>query len=196
MISFDQIAEQLDNKELLAMLGQKVGAKPEQVQMVAKMGLPTIMEALNRNSNDSAGAESLLMALDGHSGSDLSDLSGFLGGVDMDDGAKVLGHILGNKTSNIESRMGQKAGLGKDQVAGLLMQFAPLVLSFLGNKKKEEGLNEGGLSDLTAGLSGLFGSGGNSGGTGNLLSLATSLLDKDDDDDDGGLLGGLLGKLF
>lgn len=196
MSTFEQLAKQLDQDDILAQLGQKVGAKPEQVQMVAKMGLPTIMEALNRNTNDATGAQSLLKALDGHSGSDLSDLSGFLGGIDMEDGAKVLSHILGNKTSTIESRMGQKSGLGQDQVASLLMQFAPLILSFLGNKKQEDGLNESGLSDLTSGLSGLFAGGGN-GGAGDLLSLATSLLDKDDDDDnDGGLLGGLLGKLF
>ena len=200
MASFETLLKQLESSDMLEKLGDSVGAKPDQVKKAAQLSLPTLMEAMNRNTNDKDGAESLSSALDAHKGVDLDDLSGFLNGVDVDDGAKILGHVLGDKEDSVEKSIAKKTGLDKGQIVGLLVKFAPLLLSFLGNKKEEENLDADGVSGLTSTLSGLFGGGGSSsggllsGGASGLLGLASNLLDgKDDDDDDDG--GGLLSTL-
>ncbi len=200
MISFESVMKQLENSDVLEQLGKSVGAKPAQVKKVAQLGLPTLMEAMNRNTNDTKGAESLSSALDSHKGVDLSDVAGFLNNVDTNDGSKIVGHVLGDKNTQIQKSIAKKTGLNVSQIGSLLIKFAPLLLSFLGNKKEEENLDSGGVSGLTGTLAGLFGGGGgqSSGGGigGSLLGMASSFLDgKDDDDDDNGGGGGLLESL-
>ena len=202
MTSFESVMKQLENSDVLAQLGKSVGAKPDQVKKVAQLGLPTLMEAMNRNSNDKKGAESLSSALDSHKGVDLSNIVGFLSSVDTKDGSKIVGHVLGDKNTQIQKSIAKKTGLNVSQIGGLLVKFAPLLLSFLGNKKEEENLDSGGVSGLTGTLAGLFGGGGQSSGGaigGSLLGMASSFLDgKDDDDDDngGGSLLDTIGGLF
>ncbi len=62
----DLITSQLNNPDVLNQLGGKVGASPEQVQKLAQLGLPTMLEALNRNTSNPEGAQSLAGALDKH----------------------------------------------------------------------------------------------------------------------------------
>jgi hypothetical protein len=158
------------------------------------------MEALNRNSNTEEGAAALNDALDAHKsgGSSVADM---LQNVDMKDGEKILGHIFGNKSDSVAKSISNKTGLDKSQIVKLLIQFAPVIMNFLGDQKEEEELDAGGISGLTSTLSGLFGGGSSSGssggGAGSLLSLASSFLDDGDDEDDGGMdLLGALGGLF
>ena len=56
MISFESIVKQLGGTDVLKQLGASVNASPEQVKKVAQLGLPTLMEAMNRNTNDKKGA--------------------------------------------------------------------------------------------------------------------------------------------
>jgi hypothetical protein len=198
MVSFESVMKQLENSDVLEQLGKSVGAKPAQVKKVAQLGLPTLMEAMNRNTNDKKGAQSLSSALDSHKGVDLSNVLGFLNNVDTDDGSKIVGHVLGDKSTQVTKSIAKKTGLSISQIGSLLVKFGPLLLSFLGNKKKEENLDADGVSGLTGTLAGLFGGSGNSSGGGmggSLLGMASSFLDgkDDDDDDDGG--GGLLDSL-
>ena len=41
----DLITNQLNNPDVLNQLGTKVGANPDQVQKLAQLGLPTMLEA-------------------------------------------------------------------------------------------------------------------------------------------------------
>ena len=75
---------------------------------VLTMALPVLMKAMQRNAATPQGAEGLMGAIEGkHNGGILENLSGlFGGGVDetvKNDGTKILGHILGEKQSGVES---------------------------------------------------------------------------------------------
>ncbi len=198
MDSFESIVKQIGKSDILKQLGDSVNAKPEQVKQAAQLGLPTLMEAMNRNTNNAKGAKSLSKALDAHRGDDLKNLSRYLDDVDTDDGAKILNHVLGDKKSQIQKSIANKTKLNVSQVGALLVKFAPLLLSFLGKKKEEENLDAGGVSGLTSTLAGLFGGGqsSSSGSGGGLLGIASSLLDGKDDNDSGGGLLETLGGLF
>ncbi len=197
MISFEALTKQFANKDVLAQLAKSVGGDTGKVGKAAALGLPAIMEALNRNTNDAKGAEALSGALDKHKGANLDDIAGLLKNVDLKDGEKIIDHVFGDKSESVAKSISKKTGLDTGQISKLLIQFAPVILDFLGNKKEEEGLDAGGLSGLTSTLSGLFGGGSSSSGGGNLLSIASSFLDDGDDEDDGGMdLLGILGGLF
>ena len=184
----------LKDPSILQTLGNKVNADPEEVKKAATLGVPTIIEALNRNAQSSEKKEALAKALDDHKDDDINDLSSFLNRIDPDDSEKMVGHILGQEKSKVENSISKSSGLGIGQVSGLMSMLAPILMGMLGNKKKETNVGVEGLSDLTGSLGGLLGGGG----AGGLMGMATKILDQDGDgdfmDDLGGIFGGLFGK--
>jgi hypothetical protein len=176
---------------------------------VLTMALPVLMQAMKRNAASPQGAEGLLSALNSkHDGSILDNLGGlFEGGVDanvLNDGSKILGHVLGGKQQNVENAIGARAGMDSNSVANILKVAAPLLMGLLGKQTKENNVND------SSGLEGLLGGllSGNS--SNNEQSFLESILDADGDgsiiDDVAGMvlggskkkggLGGLLGGLF
>lgn len=115
-----------------------------------------LTKALAKNSSSPQGASSLLGALDrDHDGSVLDDVVGMLTGnmagtysSKTMNGIGILGHLLGARQNFVVEAIAKMTGLHKNQTAMLMIRLAPLVLGMLGKKKKEENLNERGLSDL------------------------------------------------
>lgn len=194
MNDLSELLNLLNNKETLSQLGKTVKAKPDQVKSLAEAAIPTLMEALSRNASTPQGASSLNKALQKHQSNDLSDLMGFFNGVDTNDGSKIIGHVLGNKEASVENKLASKTGLDVTQVAGLLSQFGPLIMSFLGSQKKQTNTSVDGLAGLTSGLGAMLG-GSN---PNDLLGMASKFLDADGDgdvtDDLSKMLGGFLKK--
>ena len=185
------IKDQLNNPEILSQLGKTVGADADQVSKVTQLGLPALLEGLNRNAQTPDGAQALATALDQHKDDSVNDLSGFLQNVDQNDGAKILSHVFGGKKDKVQNNLAKQTGLQSGQVSGLLTQLAPMLLGALGNQKKEDNLDAGGIASLLPSLGSLLG-GSNSGG----LSGIASLLDADKDGDIMDDLKGLLGKFL
>jgi hypothetical protein len=104
--------------------------------------MPVLMQAMKQNASTPQGAEGLLSALNSkHDGSILDNLGGlFGGGVDanvMDDGGKILGHVLGGKQQHVESALSQKAGIDAGSVANILKVAAPILMGILGKQSKK-----------------------------------------------------------
>ena len=181
----------LSDGQTIDEIAKKVGARPEEVQKAAKLSVPTLVEALNKNAKDEEKRASLNKALEDHSEDNVEDLQGFLGSMDLQDGQKMLGHILGGKKNQVESSISKSSGLSTSQVTGLLAMLAPVLIGMLGKKKKEENISKDSLPDLTGSLGKILG-----GGSGNgLMDMAKNILDKDQDGsfvDD--LMGGFFGK--
>lgn len=179
-------------------------------QDVLTMALPVLMQAMKRNASTPQGAEGLLAALSGgkHDGSILDNLGGlFGGGVDsnvLNDGNKILGHVLSGKQQNVTNALSQKSGVDAGSVAQILKVAAPILMGVLGKQSRQQNVsNQNGIGDLLGGLLG-----GNS--AQQEQSFLESILDADGDgsviDDVAGMvlggnkkkggLGGLLGGLF
>lgn len=186
------LVNQLSNQETLSHLGKAVNAEPTQVKKLAQVGLPTLLEALTRNASTEEGAASLNNALEQHQDENVDDVLGFLKGADTQDGAKILEHILGNKSSSVQTKLASNTGLDVSQVSSLLTQFAPLVLAYLGNQKKQSNVSLNGQSGVASGLGALLDGSGSS----NLMGIASKFLDTDGDgdvmDDLSKMLGGFL----
>jgi hypothetical protein len=183
------VSGQLNNPDLLNTLGQQIGAKPDQVEQVMKLGMPTLLQALGKNAATPDGAASLANALEQHKDDDVDDVQGFLGKVDTNDGTKMLGHILSGKQNNVLGKLAGQTGLDTKQVSGLLAKFAPMLMGALGKQKQEQGVDANGLSGMLGGLLGQAGSAG-------IMSQVTGMLDADGDGDIMDDVKGMLGKFF
>ncbi len=183
------INEQINNQATLKKLGKSVGADPSQVQQLAQLGMPTLLQALGKNASTSEGAEALAGALDDHQDDNVNNLEEFLNNVNSDDGAKILQHIFAGKNDMVKKNLAKQTGLKKSQVSGLMTQLAPLLLGALGQQKKEDNLDASGIAGL---LSGLTAQSGNNG----LMGMVTNLLDSDNDGSIVDEVGGIFKKLF
>lgn len=198
-------------KQLISGVAGQTNQSEGKIADVLSMAMPILMGAMKRNASTPDGAQGLMNALSSkHDGSILDNLGGlFSGGVDqtvMDDGAGILGHILGSKQPQVENALSSKSGLDANSIAQILKVAAPILLGFLGKQSRQQKVsNPEALSGLLGGLMG----GGNSGNQ--QQSLIESLLDSDGDgsylDDLAGMvlnsggqkkgsLGGILGGLF
>ncbi len=198
-------------KQLISGVAGQTGQSEGKTADVLGMALPVLMGAMKRNAATPGGAQGLFNALSSkHDGSILDDLGGlFGGGVDqsvMDDGAGILGHVLGTKQPQVENALSQKSGLDAGSISQILRVAAPILLGFLGKQSRQQNVsNPDALSGLLGGLMG----GGST--ADRQQSLIESFLDSDGDgsvlDDLAGMvlnsggqkkggLGGLLGGLF
>lgn len=185
------ITEQMNNQDTLSKLGQSVGAEPAQVQQLAKLGMPALLQALGRNASTSEGAAALAGALDDHKDDNVADVNAFLSNVNTADGAKMLQHIFAGKNDMVKSKLSNQTGLKANQVSGLMSQMAPLLLGALGQKKKEEKLDASGIAGMLSGLAAQVGNNG-------IMGMVSNLLDSDKDgdimDDVGNLFKGFFKK--
>lgn len=198
-------------KQLISGVAGQTGQSEGKTADVLSMAMPLLMGAMKRNASTQSGAEGLMNALSSkHDGSILDDLGGlFGGGVDqsvMDDGAGILGHILGAKQPQVENALSSKSGIDAGSIAQILKIAAPILLGFLGKQSREQSVSS---PDALGGLLGGLMGGGSS--ASKQQSLIETFLDSDGDgsviDDLAGMvlnsggqkkggLGGLLGGLF
>lgn len=198
-------------KTIINGVAQQSGQSTDKTSSVLTMALPVLMGAMKRNAASPEGAAGLMGALSGkHDGAILDNLGGlFAGGVDqsvMQDGAGILGHVLGGSQNNVTNALSQKSGMDSGTIMQILQIAAPLVMGYLGKQSKQQNVsNSNGMGDLLGNLLG----GGNA--APKQQSLIESILDGDGDgsilDDVAGMvlnsggtkkggLGGLLGGLF
>ena len=195
-------------KQLIQGVSEQTGQPADKTADVLGMAMPLLLGAMKKNASDPQGASGLMNALSSkHSGSILDNLGGlFQGGVNdsvLQDGAGILGHVLGNKQPVVENALSQKSGLDAGTVAQILKIAAPIVMGYLGRQKAQSNVSDAsGLNTLLGSMLG--------GQPKQNQSLITSLIDADGDgsvlDDVAGMvmgtskkkggLGGMLGGLF
>lgn len=145
-------------REVVAGIAGQTGQSEESTNNVMQMAMPVLMQAMRKNAASPEGAAGLMNALSSkHDGSILDNLGGlFAGGVDDDvvqDGSKILGHVLGSKQGNVENVLGAKTGLDASAVGDMLKVAAPILLGFLGKQKREQNISGAdGLESLMGGL--------------------------------------------
>ncbi|MEM9131097.1 MAG: DUF937 domain-containing protein [Actinomycetota bacterium] len=141
----DGIMEQLGPGGL-AQLSQGLGADESAVSAAVAAALPAILGGMANNTRSSEGANSLSNAVDDHSPTIFDQLGGLLGSGGGD-GAKILGHVLGQRQPYVEQGVARSSGVSLDLVMKLLPILAPLVMGYLSKQKQDNGLDAGGLGE-------------------------------------------------
>ena len=197
-------------KQMISGVAGQTGNSTDQTGSVLTMALPLLMGAMKKNASSPEGAQGLMSALSNkHDGSILDNLGGlFGGGVDesvKQDGAGILGHVLGGKQSRVESAISQKSGIDAGSVANILKIAAPILMGMIGQKKRQQNVSEpDGIQSLLGSMMGggqqadkqqsLIESFLDSDGDGSILDDVASLALGGNKGGIGGMLGGLFGK--
>ena len=196
-------------KTIINGVAGQTGQDQKKTNDLLTMALPVLTQAMKRNASSPEGAQGLLGALSSkHDGSILDNLDDlFKGGVNqevIDDGDKILGHVLGNKKQNVTNALSQKSGVSASDVAAILKVAAPILMGILGKQSRQNKVNN------TNDISNLLGSMIKGNSAKQEQSFLEAILDADGDgsivDDVAGMmlgnnkkkggLGGILGGLF
>ena len=141
-------------------LSEKSGASNAQIRKLLLLALPLIIKAMTKNASSQNGASSLLSALTQHKST--ASLDAQVKEADEEDGAKIIGHILGGNSQSVMNSLASQSGMNSSQVSSVLANIAPALLSGVSAAKDtavtqhQSGINLSDGFDLSD-LMGMFG---------------------------------------
>jgi len=144
-------------------MSKLTGVSQNEVQSVLSSVLPSLLSGAQGQADDKNTAEGFANALAAHAKVDTSDLASFLSNVDLEDGAKIVSHLLGSQKDSTTSSAAAQAGLKADQAGSVLSAAAPLLMSLMGQQQSKSsagGFDLGSLlgkTDISKLLSSLLG---------------------------------------
>ncbi len=120
------------------------------VTSVLSAALPLLLNGAQAQAEDKSTAASFSKALASHGKKDTSDLSSFLGNVDLEDGSKIVAHLLGSDGSAVKE-IAKKAGTNTKTATNVLSAAAPLLMSLMGHKDNDDD-DDNALGSIAAAL--------------------------------------------
>ena len=110
----------------------------KEVNSVLTAVLPALLNGANNQAKGKDTTESFANALAQHAKADTKDVKGFLGNVDLEDGAKIIGDLLGAQKTEVTENVAQESGVSNDKTAMILSAVGPLLMSLLGQQADED----------------------------------------------------------
>ncbi len=162
----------------------------EDTRSVLSAALPLLLSGAQAQSQNVNTAASFGNALFNHGQQNTSNVSSFLQGVDLLDGGKIIGHLLGLNNNSTMNLISQQTGVSNQNTSNILSAAAPLLMSLLGQQLGSNSANASPsllTTNATNTMQGL-----------NMGSLLTGLLGgaQPVQQQKPSLLGSLLGGLF
>ncbi len=160
----------------------QLGQDSNKTQSAIQSAIPMLMGALKRNASNPDTASGLMEALNTkHDGSILDKIGDIFGGGNVNedvlqDGDKILGHVLGDKKEVVADAVAKQNGLDMGSAMNILKMAAPIVMGMLGKQTRQANVSSSsGLTDIIGNMLG-----GNSQATQH-SSMIEKLLDADGD---------------
>ncbi len=184
----------------IANISQISGTSQQNVKDVLSSALPALLNGAGKQATDESTVEGFAGALLDHAKVDTSDIASFMSNVDLEDGGKIIGHLLGKDQEAATQEAATRAGLSVGKTGIILALLAPMLMSLLGQQTQQQAqqtqqtaqqplqqlfqaqqTQQQTASGLAGGLGGLFGNllgGGNSGGSsgGGIANMIMNLL--------------------
>ncbi len=143
---------QLLSPDSLEGLSKASGASKTDVKKVLTQALPLLLSGADNQAKSSDTSESFTKALAQHAKEDTSDLGSFLSNLDLADGAKIIGHLLGADTDSATKTVAKGAGVSKKKTATILSSAAPLLMTLLGQQADSDEKKGSAVGDLMGAL--------------------------------------------
>lgn len=129
-------------------LSSLTGVSKKEVGNVLTEALPALLSGAKEQAKDESTAQGFAVALSQHAKDDTGNLAGFLNKVDLGDGAKIIGHLLGSGTDGLTKTVSKKTGVSAAKIGQILAAIAPLLMSLLGKQADEDEEKESGVGAL------------------------------------------------
>ena len=118
----------------ITQMSEKTGTSTDEVKSVLLSALPAMLKGVQGQASNKDTVAGFAGALDSHAKDDTSDITAFLSNVDIKDGEKIVGHLLGGDKAATTKAAATKAGLSNAATGKILGAAAPLLMSLLGQQ--------------------------------------------------------------
>jgi hypothetical protein len=127
------IKDQLQ-KQFYAQAAQKLGIQDEQSKALAQKAMPLLVKGLAENVQTKSGAQNLWNALKQkkHDGKILDSNEDFFEEAKLEDGSKILKHILGDTRNDIAAALAEETKTDVSAAKKTLAALSPIVMGTLG----------------------------------------------------------------
>ncbi len=146
-MDLSKLAGTLLSSDSISGLSEATGASNNDVSKVLAKALPALLSGANDQAKNEKTSKGFASALSDHAKDDTGNLSAFLGNVDLEDGAKIIGHLLGSGKDDTVKEVADDTGVSSSNTAAILSAAAPLLLSLLGQQTEKEDKKEA-IGDL------------------------------------------------
>ena len=119
----------LTSNDSVSSVSKKTGVSSKLTSKLLMMAIPLLISYMTKNASKKDGAQSLLGALTQHTSKDT--VSNQISNADTIDGAKIIGHILGQDQSAIINNLAKESGASVAEVNSILSHIAPALLNSL-----------------------------------------------------------------
>ena len=175
------------SSDSIAKMSEKTGTSTDEVKSVLLSALPAMLSGVKGQAINKDTVAGFAGALESHAKDDTSDISAFLSNVDIKDGEKIVGHLLGGDKAETTKAAANKAGLSTAATGSILGAAAPLLMSLLGQQATQAVQSQPQAAPSGVGLLGSLLGGGQQSGSSAPQQQASAQPSG---------LGGLLGSLF
>lgn len=151
-MDINKLAGVLLGSDSISGLSSLTEVSDKDVNSVLAEALPALLNGAGQQAKGKDTTESFANALAEHAKADTKDVAGFFGNIDLEDGAKIIGHLLGAEKSDVTKKVAKKTGVSDDKTAMILSAAAPLLMSLLGQQADEDDNKNAGVEALIGAL--------------------------------------------
>ena len=147
-MDLQKLTSTLLSSDVINGLSDRSGATTGEVKKVLGQALPALLGGVDEQAKGADTVAGFAAALSSHAKSNTFDLSDFLGNVDLEDGTKIIGHLLGGNTDTTTKTVAKEAGVSKSKTATIMAAAAPLLMSLLGQQANDDDDKDSGIGSL------------------------------------------------
>lgn len=130
--------KQVLNADTLKAISDATGIDAGDVAKVMVDVLPLLLSGAAKQNSDASTAAGFLEALLEHGSKDSTDLSKFIKNIDVEDGAKIVKHLLGAEESKDVEKAAKATGLDKKKILKIMAVAAPIIMNQIGKSAKKD----------------------------------------------------------
>lgn len=143
MAIFEEIGQLLAAPSATEAASRAAGADAGITQKALSAAVPLLLGGLGKRASTSSGAAAMFDMVRGQDGGLLSNIGGVFDGGDANGaGGLLIDGVLGSRKDDVQAGLAQHSGLGIGAIAKLLPLLAPVVMSFLGKRQTDRGLDQ------------------------------------------------------
>jgi len=122
---------------------EKLGIDEKGAEAAIETVLPMLLKGMQGQMKNQDTQFGFMQALMDHSKDDTDDLKKAVKNVDMNDGAKIVNHLLGAEQEELAAKAKKKSGLDTKTILKIMAILAPILMSKMGKTAKTQTANAG-----------------------------------------------------
>lgn len=115
-----------------------LGIDEKNAEAAIETVMPMLLKGMQGQMSNKETQPGFLQALMDHSADDTDDLKKAVKNVDMEDGAKIVNHLLGKQQEEVAAKAKKKSGLDTKTILKIMAILAPILMSKMGKTAKTE----------------------------------------------------------